>query len=760
MKENKTREFYKVLFNDDEFTCFGENKYATKTYSAIKTGIKEENVLFSINPHLKGSTRADTNVIAWRNLLFEIDEYNSDVPGVKGDPVPLDIQATIVHRAGLPYSTCVNSGGKSLHWIVAVDDPFVSSKVEIESLWKAIADILNKTAKEMGHNITFDRATKNPSRLSRAAGAVRIKENGENKIQKVQRVRGRISSSDLLNWLESNEVDWYSYMPKPVDHTGVNQYNFEASDEEKIHYVLNNLMKNQVYENGKKVWQFKFARMLKNTGFTPDQCRAAIIRECGVIDSRLDIDGIFRRYSDDEKIYVWSKAEKMAWAKEQERLEMARNGVIIEPGMTTPTVTLPDGEEIEVPYDNNLNNYALIGPDVYLVYPDGEREKFNTTGFKARFPSKDVTLATIPNRYSGFGYYPDYFNNRKKLSHNRYNTFQKPNVEPQKGEWPMTEILLRHMFGEKYELALELCWVWRNHPERATPGLAFPGVEDAGKTTFADWVGMVYGNVNTIAMSSLAKDENAYVKNCQFIVLEESSSKAMKNITPQEVVDKLKPLVTQTGKKVPCKELYSNGTETDYWGHVIILSNDMAPIKMQGESTRWWVSFVNKPEKHDNFVERLQEEVGAFLYFLDWEFEPSRRESKERLWFHPDEYWTIDKERALTQSGSKLYKIIKSILVDFFEENPEEELCYFDLKSLHDIIKQDINTYSKFDVKDCLIEEFRWKPSNGRKTVTDSLTNPDPGQTLRNARKMQYYVVTKDIIPHEEIEYGVSNLGL
>ena len=759
MKQNTTAEFYKVLFNDDEYTCFGENQYAKKTYHAHRTGVKEQNELFTINPLKKGSTRLDSNVEVYRNLLFEIDEYEPEVPGEKGDPVPLDIQATIVHRSGLPYSTCVNSGGKSLHWIVSVDDPFVDSKVEIESLWKAIAYVLNRSAKELGYNIQFDNATKNPSRLSRAPGAVRIKKDGENKIQKVQRVKSRIAGIDLLNWLESNGVNWYDYMPKRVEYSDSNDYNLDASTDEKIEYVLKHMLKNQVYEDGKNNWQFKFVRCLKNTGLSPNQCRDAVLRQCGVIDSRLDIDAIFSRYNDDEKIYVWSKADKIAWAREQERLEMARNGIVTEPGMTTPTLTLPDGEEVEVPYDNNLNNYALIGSDIFLIYPDNKREKYNLQGFKARFPSRDITPANIPNRFSGFGYYPDYFNTRKKLEYNKYNLFELPNVKPKKGPYPMTQKLIKHMYGEdKYELALELHWVWRHRPTQPTPGCAFPGEEDAGKTTYVDWLAMVYGNVNTIAMASLGKEENAYVKNCQFIVLEESSSKAMKNITPQEVVDKLKPLVTQTGKKVPIKELYSNGTETDYTGHVIILSNDPAPIKMQGESTRWWVNFIYKPEKNEDFVKKLEEEVPAFLWFLDNEFKPSRTSSKERLWFHPDEYWTVDKERALTYSGSKLYKIIKSILLDFFEENPKEHLCYFDLKSMADIIKLD-TSYTKYDIRDCLQEEFKWKSSDGRKTVTDSLDSTFSGQSVKPVRKMKYYVVNKDLKNHEEIEYGVADIG-
>jgi hypothetical protein len=413
-----------------------------------------------------------------------------------------------------------------------------------------------------------------------------------------------------------------------------------------------------------------------------------------------------------------------------------------------------------IPYDMQLENYAWIGSDIYLIYPNGDKVKYNQQGFKARFPGRDVSTSHIPNIYSSEGYEPDYFNSTRRIQNNKYNTFRRPDVEIKEGQWPMTKQLLQHIFGEQYELGLELCWVWRNRPKQATPGLALPGDEDSGKTTFADWLSMVYGNVNTITMTQLTNNENVYVRDCQFIVIEETSGKDQRNMSAQEIVDKLKPMVTQTGKKLPSKKLYENSTEVDYYGHVLILSNDISPIQMKGESTRWWVRYVRKPKEHQritNFVELLKQEVGPFLYYLDNEFMPTRTESKERLWFNPNEYWTMDKDTAIANNNSKLYTAIKECLLEWFDDN-DEEACYFDQTSLWDAIKDDVQC-SKYDVRDCLINEFRWgPPAEKRKNVTDSLTQKI-GQTPRPSRKMKYWAIDRNFKHYEEIEYGVAFLG-
>jgi hypothetical protein len=197
-----TDQFYKVLFNKDEWTCFGANTYGITTYPASVKGIREDSEFFSINPLRPQSTRAGDNVVAYRNFLVEIDDYN-DGSGVK-KPVPPQQQLDWFNEIDLPFATLLWSGGKSYHAIISVDEGF--TKKEYPNVVNAIFEVLSI------NNIPNDTSCKDLSRLSRAANSVRL---NTKQIQEVKEVRRRISRKELEDWL----AKWNVRIQVPVPPT-------------------------------------------------------------------------------------------------------------------------------------------------------------------------------------------------------------------------------------------------------------------------------------------------------------------------------------------------------------------------------------------------------------------------------------------------------------------------------------------------------------------------------------------------------------
>lgn len=163
------RDFYVVLFNDDEGICFGKTKYSTDVIDALDY----EAPFFSINP-LK-ERRLDINVVAYRNLLIEIDS------------IPLPDQLKILKT--VPYSTLVYSGGKSYHAIISLEEP-LKTREEYDDLVKAVYAKVPEA----------DKTAKNPSRFSRAPGYLR--DNGN--IQDLIEVRSRVSNNTVYEWARVN----------------------------------------------------------------------------------------------------------------------------------------------------------------------------------------------------------------------------------------------------------------------------------------------------------------------------------------------------------------------------------------------------------------------------------------------------------------------------------------------------------------------------------------------------------------------------
>jgi|SRR5581483_10813918 len=128
--------------------------------------------LVALNP-IKGY-RLDQHCTAFRNFLIEVD-YG-----------PLKEQKAYIDKLGLPYSACVFSGNKSLHFLVSLDTDLPSEKVyRLFSEWiRAIYT-------------AADQNTINPSRSIRIPGAYR--EPGKKQI--LVEYKGPTKITDFVAWL-------------------------------------------------------------------------------------------------------------------------------------------------------------------------------------------------------------------------------------------------------------------------------------------------------------------------------------------------------------------------------------------------------------------------------------------------------------------------------------------------------------------------------------------------------------------------------
>jgi hypothetical protein len=117
--------------------------------------------------------RQDANCKAYRNFLIEMD-YG-----------PLKSQMEYVKRQGMPYSAVVFSGGKSLHFLISLDQDLPDEKKYREiSEW--VLAVMTAA----------DQNTKNPSRSIRVPGPAR-----DDKKQFLVELKGPVKLSELGDWL-------------------------------------------------------------------------------------------------------------------------------------------------------------------------------------------------------------------------------------------------------------------------------------------------------------------------------------------------------------------------------------------------------------------------------------------------------------------------------------------------------------------------------------------------------------------------------
>ncbi len=171
--------FYEILFNPGEFICWSGDVYGTTLYS-VEDMPAVTPQFFVINPLM--ADRRDTNCTALRNILVEFDSGT------------IEEQAKLLLSSGLPYSTLVHSGNKSLHAIISLEEPIATL-----AYYKTIA-------KKVILKIGADVANQNPSRFSRTPGALR-----DGQEQRLLEVNQRVPLTALLAWIGPETL--YNYMP-------------------------------------------------------------------------------------------------------------------------------------------------------------------------------------------------------------------------------------------------------------------------------------------------------------------------------------------------------------------------------------------------------------------------------------------------------------------------------------------------------------------------------------------------------------------
>lgn len=116
---------------------------------------KNSGMTFCINPVNKCNERKNENIAAFRHVLVEYDD------------IPIEEQIDRYIKSGMPISSITRSGGKSVHALVRIDAE--SADEYSARVWRLY------TILEQMFGSKPDPANKNPSRLSRLAGAKRGK---------------------------------------------------------------------------------------------------------------------------------------------------------------------------------------------------------------------------------------------------------------------------------------------------------------------------------------------------------------------------------------------------------------------------------------------------------------------------------------------------------------------------------------------------------------------------------------------------------
>lgn len=277
-----TADFYAALFDADDHTCFASVPNGTSVYHH-QSPVRERSEYFTINAldpvHDRGAhaeyhhelvpRRADCNVVKYRNFLVEMDGPT------------IQEQKALVRRSGLPWTTAVWSGGKSIHFITSLEDPLPDA-ARYEAYWRCIEAALRGVGAEV------DAKCKNPSRLSRAANSYRA---DKGQTQLLLRVRERVPNAEFLRWAASMGArpDMFA-REEPLYYGGGNS----ASDDERWEFAKRCMRGEECVQGNRNNFQYKLAGYCRRVGLSREQTYWYMRRDFSPLDDRDPVASAWR----------------------------------------------------------------------------------------------------------------------------------------------------------------------------------------------------------------------------------------------------------------------------------------------------------------------------------------------------------------------------------------------------------------------------------------------------------------------------------
>lgn len=404
---------------------------------------------------------------------------------------------------------------------------------------------------------------------------------------------------------------------------------------------------------------------------------------------------------------------------------------------------------MSIPQD--LQKYLFVGTDIYKLQmqpmPQGE-EKITyeevldpwTKDMISLNHGKDAISKIV--QYKGFTNIPSNINYTKVVD-GYWNLYHDIDHKPEQGDWIHIEKLLKHVFQEHYEMALDYLTILYRNPSQKLPIVALVSEENkTGKSTYVYLVKLLLKNNMAIISNAELTDQfnSQYASKtmiaCEETLMEKSEGyEKLKNWTTAKTI--MRNEKNKAAKDVPCNI------------HLTLCSNHPKTfMRISKHDSRFWIRLV--PERKENikgFDDKIASEINQFVFFL-LNRTIKYEDQGERLYFNEKDFQTKAFHELVANSEVGIIKELKYHLVeDFLKYDCREILMNTDDLCMYYRLKGDRNWISK-----TILAETPARRTD--KTTLYSFTIDDEGSALGfkqtpNKRGRPFVFKRKDFINEE-----------
>lgn len=344
-------------------------------------------------------------------------------------------------------------------------------------------------------------------------------------------------------------------------------------------------------------------------------------------------------------------------------------------------------------------------------------------------------LATVP-KYDGFCTVPDHVNYRPIVD-KFLNLYEPIDHKPMEGDFPSIRLLVKHIFGEQYELGMDYLQLLYLQPIQKLPILLLVSEErNTGKSTFLNFLKALFQNNVTFNTNEDFRSQfNSDWAGKLLIVVDEVL------LSRREDSERLKNLSITLSYKVEAKG--KDRDEISFFAKFVLCSNnEYLPVIIDAGETRYWVRKIDRLQSDDtDFLQKLKAEIPAFLYHL--QHRPLSTEKESRMWFAPSLLHTEALRKIIRSNRNRLEIEMCELVLDIMASTGIDTLSF----CCNDILTLLANSYvkaEKYQVRKVLQECWKLTSAPNGLTYTTYQLNYNRECRYESIRRVgRFYTVTR-----------------
>ena len=398
------------------------------------------------------------------------------------------------------------------------------------------------------------------------------------------------------------------------------------------------------------------------------------------------------------------------------------------------------------PSDGSMakEEFIRVGTTLYKIV---EQPKLNGGYVRKRIAWNNETLrqdygkdyiGSVP-KYDGFCTVPEHLNYRPIVG-KFLNLYEPIDHVPRQGNFPSVRSLVRHIFGEQYELGMDYLQLLYPQPIQKLPILLLVSEErNTGKSTFLNFLKLLFQNNVTFNTNEDFRSQfNSDWAGKLLIVVDEVL------LNRREDSERLKNLSTTLSYKVEAKG--KDRDEIAFFAKFVLCSNnEYLPVIIDAGETRYWVRKIDRLQSDDtDFLQKLKAEIPAFLHFLQHRTLSTEKES--RMWFAPSLLHTEALQKIIRSNRNRLEIEMHELILDIMESTGTNTFlfCYGDILLL---LAQSQIKAERHQVRKVLQECWKLTPAHNTLTYTTyqvSYSRECRYSPIKTTGR--YYTVTKEFL--------------